>query len=132
MTKALNNLLARSVSQARLLGLRSVVPHALFVVTHQALGDEANQLLTSMGVDARAYCLKVFDELKSMPRVKRREGEIPVHEATKRILERAEKRALEMDAVRTESAPCRLVLEELLRAAGHEHSASVQAVASGN
>lgn len=118
MTKALNNLLARSVSQAKLLGLRSVVPHALFVVTHQALGDDANQLLTSMGVDARAYCLKVFDELKSMPRVKRREGEIPVHEATKRILERAEKRALEMDAARTESAPCRLVLEELLRADG--------------
>ena len=132
MTKALNNLLASAVSQAKLLGLRSVVPHALFVVTHQALGDDANQLLTSMGVDARAYCLKVFDELKAMPRAKRHEGEIPVHEETRRILEMAEKRAQEMDAARTESAPCRLVLEELLRAAGHEHPVSVQAAASGN
>ena len=132
MTKALNILLASAVSQAKLLGLRSVVPHALFVVTHQALGDDANQLLTSLGVDARAYCLKVFDELKSMPRVKRHEGEIPVHEATRRILERAEKRALEMDAARPESVLSRLVLEELLRTAVHEHPASVQAAASGN
>ena len=130
--KCVKDVFVRAQNVASSLRLASVVPHALFVVTHQALGDDANQLLTSMGVDARAYCLKVFDELKSMPRVKRREGEIPVHEATKRILERAEKRALEMDAVRTESAPCRLVLEELLRAVGHEHSASVQAVASGN
>lgn len=118
MTKALDNLLARAVSQAKLLGLRSVVPHALFVVTHQALGEEANRLLTSMGVDARAYCLKVFEELKSMPRVKRHEGEIPVHEATRRILEKAGKRAQEMDAARPESAPYQLVLEELLRADG--------------
>ena len=116
MTKALDNLLAWATSQAKLLGLQSVVPHALFVVTHQALGEEANRLLTSMGVDARAYCLKVFEELKTMPRVTRYEGEIPIHEATRRVLKNAEKRIAW--AARPESAPYRLVLEELLRADG--------------
>ena len=69
MTKGLSNLMARAVSQAKLMGLRSVVPHALFVVTHQALGDEANQLLREAGVDAAAYCQKLFTELTAMPRI---------------------------------------------------------------
>lgn len=114
MTKSLNNLMARAVSQAKLMGLRSVVPHALFVVTHQALGDEANRLLDESGVEAAAYCMKVFEELKVMPRVTRYEGEISVHEATKQILERAA--AAESDGS-TESA-ARAVMVELLRADG--------------
>ena len=114
MTKGLNNLVARAVSQAKLMGLRSVVPHALFVVTHQALGDEANQLLREAGVDAAAYCQKLFTELTAMPRVTRYEGEIPVHEVTRRILERAA--AAESDGS-IESA-ARAVMVELLRADG--------------
>ena len=100
----LDNLLARAASQAKLMGLRSVVPHALFVVTHQALGGEAaNRLLRESGVDAVAYCQKLFTELTAMPRVKRYEGEIPVHEATRRILERvaaAEKIAEQSETVK--------------------------------
>ena len=113
MTKALNILLASAVSQAKLLGLQSVVPHALFVVTHQALGDEANRVLREAGVDARAYCLKVFEELKAMPRVTRYEGEIPIHEATRRILEEV---AAESGGRTVDMA--RAVLVALLRADG--------------
>ena len=114
MTASLNNLVARAVSQAKLMGLRSVVPHALFVVTHQALGDEANQLLRESGLDAAAYCQKLFTELTAMPRVKRYDGEIPVHEVTNLILERAA--AAESDGS-IESA-ARTVMVELLRADG--------------
>ena len=116
MTKGLNNLVARAASQAKMMGLRSVVPHALFVVTHQALGGEANRVLREAGVDAAAYCQKLFAELTAMPRVMQYEGEIPVHEATRRILERAEKRIT--GSGRPEVAPCRMVFEELLRADG--------------
>ena len=113
----LDNLLARAASQAKLMGLRSVVTHALFVVTHQALGGEAaNRLLHESGVDAVAYCQKLFTELTAMPRVKRYEGEIPVHEATRRILENVEKRIA--GTRRPEVAPYRTVFEELLRADG--------------
>lgn len=114
MTKGLNNLMERAVCQAKLLGLRSVVPHALFVVTHQALGDEANRVLDESGIDAAAYCQKVFAELTAMPRVTQYEGEIPVHEATKQILERTA--AVERHGGTMEAA--RVVMEELLRADG--------------
>lgn len=113
MTENLNKLLACAVSQAKLLGLRSVVPHVLFVVAHQALGDDANRLLASSGVDAAAYCLKVFDELRAMPRVKRYEGEISVHAATRQILEKV---AAESGGSTADMA--RAVLVALLRADG--------------
>lgn len=114
VTKGLNELLTRAVCQAKMMGHGSVVPHVLFVVAYQALSpDAAAALLTSLGVDAREYCLKVFEELKAMPRASECAGEIPLHPSTLKILENA----AGIDAGNVVEA-ARAVLIALLRADG--------------
>jgi len=87
MPELVKKIAMRAEAWSRELGLAGVFPDALFVVAYEADREVVEDVLRRAGLDPAAYCRRVVEEVRQLPRAAGRTRTVPWHKASIRLLE---------------------------------------------